>query len=127
MAGIAPRLGVLIVVALAAFYIVVCACSVQIITCLNAVSDKLAALRDTINLMNTRFSYMENHPADFSHVYLIIDELADLMTTRKRQAAPLLQELGQLARESKIHIIAATQCPLRKSSPPRSKSTFLQE
>ena len=79
-----------------------------------SLDEMIATLRDTIQLMNTRFSYMESNPADFSHVYLIIDELADLMTTRKRQATPLLQELLQLSREAKIHCIAATQCPLRE-------------
>ena len=86
--------------------------------------EMVMTLRDTIDLMQRRFDYLENHPADFSHVYLIIDELADLMTTRKRQATPLLQELGQLARESKIHIIAATQCPLREVIPTPIKCNF---
>ena len=86
--------------------------------------EMVNTLRDTIQLMNDRFIYMENHPADFSEVYLIIDELADLMTTRKRDAIPLLQTLGQLARESKIHIIAATQCPLREIIPTTIKVNF---
>ena len=76
--------------------------------------EMITTLRDTIQLMNTRFNYMESNPANFSDVYLIIDELADLMTTRKRQATPLLQELLQLSREARIHVIAATQCPLRE-------------
>lgn len=76
--------------------------------------EMITTLHDTIDLMQRRFDYLENHHANFSDVYLIIDELADLMTTRKRQATPLLQELLQLSREVRIHVIAATQCPLRE-------------
>ena len=79
-----------------------------------SLDEMIQTLRDTIQLMQTRFDYLEHHPADFSDVYLIIDELADLMTTRKRQATPLLQELLQLSREVHIRVIAATQCPLRE-------------
>ena len=79
-----------------------------------SLDEMIQTLRDTIQLMQTRFDYLEHHPADFSDVYLIIDELADLMTTRKRQATPSLQELLQLSREVRIHVIAATQCPLRE-------------
>lgn len=86
--------------------------------------EMVMTLRDTIDLMQRRFDYIEHHGDNFSDVYLVIDELADLMTTRKRQAATLLQELGQLARESKIHIIAATQCPLREVIPTPIKVNF---
>lgn len=89
-----------------------------------SLDEMITTLRDTINLMQRRFDYMENHDPDFSHVYLIIDELADLMTTRKREATPLLQTLGQLAREAHIHVIAATQCPLREVIPTPIKVNF---
>ena len=46
-------------------------------------------------------------------VYIIIDELADLMTTAKKQATPLLARLTQLGRAADIHVIAATQRPTR--------------
>ena len=89
-----------------------------------SLDEMIQTLRDTIQLMNDRFIYMENHPADFSDVYLIIDELADLMTTRPREATPLLQELLQLSREARIHVIAATQCPLREIIPTPIKCNF---
>lgn len=82
-----------------------------------SLDEMVYTIRDTIDLMQRRFDYLEHHPADFSHVYLIIDELADLMTTRKRQVAPLLQELLQLAREARIHVIAATQTPHHTITP----------
>ncbi len=46
-------------------------------------------------------------------IYIIIDELADLMTTSKRQATPLLARLTQLGRAADVHVIAATQRPTR--------------
>jgi DNA segregation ATPase FtsK/SpoIIIE-like protein len=45
---------------------------------------------------------------------VVIDELADLMTTNKRQVKPLLQRLCQIGRAAGIMIVAATQCPLRE-------------
>ena len=45
-------------------------------------------------------------------LYVIIDELADLMTTNKKQIQPLIQRLCQIGRAAKVHVIAATQCPL---------------
>ena len=82
-----------------------------------SLDEMITTLRDTIQLMQARFDYLEHHPANFSEIYLIIDELADLMTTRKRDATPLLQELLQLSREAHIHIIAATQTPHHKILP----------
>ena len=49
---------------------------------------------------------------DGSDIYIIIDELADLMTTSKKDITPLLQRICQLGRAARIHVIACTQCPL---------------
>jgi len=57
-------------------------------------------------------------------IYVIIDELADLMTTQKKAATPLLQEIGILARFVKIHMIACTQSPLRTIIPTEIKCNF---
>jgi len=57
-------------------------------------------------------------------IYVIIDELADLMTTQKKAATPLLQEIGILARFVKIHMIACTQSPLRTTIPSEIKCNF---
>ena len=46
------------------------------------------------------------------HVYVVIDELADLMTTQKKAVHPLIQRLCQIGRAAKVHVIACTQCPL---------------
>lgn len=75
------------------------------------------ALKLATNLMDLRYSDMQKRGIemyDGGDVYVIIDELADLMLTNKRVYSPLIQRLTQLGRASKIHCIIATQCPLRE-------------
>lgn len=89
--------------------------------------EMLQALRAAITLMNDRYNYMDRHNLSSypgSDIFIIIDEMADLMTTRKREAAPLLQTIGQLARAAKIHMIACTQSPLREIIPTPIKCNF---
>ena len=57
-------------------------------------------------------------------IYVIIDELADLMTTARKTILPLLQRIAQIGRAAKVHIIAATQCPLSKIIPTEIKVNF---
>ena len=57
-------------------------------------------------------------------LYVIIDELADLMTTDRRHVQPLLQRLAQIGRAANVHIIAATQCPLAAVIPTPIKVNF---
>lgn len=55
---------------------------------------------------------------------MVIDELADLMTTNKKQVQPLIQRLAQIGRAANVHIIAATQCPLSTVIPTPIKVNF---
>lgn len=57
-------------------------------------------------------------------VYVVIDELADLMTTARRQVQPLIQRLAQIGRAANVHVIAATQCPLSAVIPTPIKVNF---
>lgn len=57
-------------------------------------------------------------------VYILIDEFADLMTTNKKQVAPLIQRLAQIGRAARVHIILCTQCPLAKVIPTEIKVNF---
>lgn len=59
-----------------------------------------------------------------SNIYVVIDELADLMTTCRRDVQPLIQRLAQIGRAANIHIIAATQCPLAAVIPTPIKVNF---
>lgn len=54
---------------------------------------------------------------DGCYIVVVIDELADLMTTCKKEVMPLLQRIAQLGRAAKIKLIAATQAPNRKVIP----------
>lgn len=75
----------------------------------------IEALQYAVKLTEQRYSEMQlcNERKYWgSHVYIMIDELADLMTTCKKQVQPLIQRLCQIGRAARIHVIACTQCPL---------------
>lgn len=59
-----------------------------------------------------------------SDIYVIIEELADLMTTNRRAVQPLIQRLCQIARAARVHVICVTQCPLVKVIPTEIKVNF---
>lgn len=57
-------------------------------------------------------------------LYVVIDELADLMTTNKKAVQPLLQRLCQIGRAARVHCIACTQCPLSTVIPTPIRVNF---
>lgn len=59
-----------------------------------------------------------------AHIYVIIDELADLMTTDKKRIQPALQRIMQIGRAALVHVVAATQCPLASVIPTPIKCNF---
>lgn len=72
----------------------------------------LSALRLALQITENRYKRMQKkriREYDGGHVYVIIDELADLMTTQKKAVLPVLQRLGQIARAAHVHMIACTQ------------------
>lgn len=81
----------------------------------------LDTLRECENMMMYRFAYMrENNQTVFCgyDLYIIIDELADLMlSAQAREIKNSMQKILQLGRAAKVHIIAGTQCPNRKTIP----------
>ena len=85
------------------------------------------ALQAAIQITEARYIQMQrNHERKYTggDIYVIIDELADLMTTQRKTVQPLLQRLAQIGRAAKIHIIACTQCPLAKVIPTEIKVNF---
>lgn len=75
----------------------------------------IEALRYAMEVIETRYTDMSKRHIkkyDGGHVYVIIDELADLMTTQKKHVQPLLQRICQVGRAANVHVIACTQCPL---------------
>lgn len=85
------------------------------------------ALQTALDLIETRYQRMEKRREKLytgTDVYVIIDELADLMTTNKKQVQPLLQRICQIGRAARVHVIAATQCPIAAVIPTQIKVNF---
>lgn len=90
-------------------------------------NDIATLLNTAIDEMNIRYKYMEQKNIrqwEWGHVYIIIDEWADLMVTNKKNVLPPLQRLTQLGRAAGFHVILATQCPLAKIIPTEVKVNF---
>ena len=76
--------------------------------------EPTAALRYALSIIDERFTMMQKEGTQLysgSDVYIVIDELADLMTTEKKTVQPLLQRIAQIGRAARVHIIAGTQRP----------------
>lgn len=89
--------------------------------------NMVSALNEAMRITEDRYAEMQKEGIrkyNGSQVYVIIDELADLMTTNKRQVQPLLQRLCQIGRAAGVHVIACTQCPLREVIPTAIKVNF---
>ena len=75
-------------------------------------ADRIRALQTAVNIMETRLQYMQQHRLKTytgGHIYVVIDELADLLLTQRTQAKPLLQRLLALGRCTLIHCIGCSQ------------------
>lgn len=75
--------------------------------------EQLTAAIKLIDARTMRTRARNANDSDEPDVYVIIDEYADLMTTSKKQAVPLIQRIAQLGRSSRVHLILATQRPTR--------------
>ena len=87
----------------------------------------IQALHAALDIIESRYTTMQKQGVrkyTGSNVYIVIDELADLMTTSRKQVQPLLQRIAQIGRAANVHIIAATQCPLSAVIPTPIKVNF---
>ena len=85
------------------------------------------ALDIALHDIETRFQIMQRKGEkryQAGETYIIIDELADLMTTNKNAVVPRLQRIAQIGRAAGYHIIAGTQCPLTEVIPTKIKVNF---
>lgn len=90
-------------------------------------AEMIQALNYAMKITENRYKEMQRkHLRKYEGpaVYVIIDELADLMTTNRKQVQPLIQRLAQIGRAASVHIIAATQCPLSAVIPTPIKVNF---
>lgn len=89
--------------------------------------EMVQALEKAMEITESRYKAMQRDRVkkySGAALYVIIDELADLMTTDRRHVQPLLQRLAQIGRAANVHIIAATQCPLAAVIPTPIKVNF---
>lgn len=87
----------------------------------------IRSLQWAVDETDRRFSSMQRARIRLYNgpdLYVIIDELADLMTTLKRDALPLLQHLAQIGRAAKVHVIACTQNVMAVTIPTVLKCNF---
>jgi S-DNA-T family DNA segregation ATPase FtsK/SpoIIIE len=90
-------------------------------------ADMVKALQTALKITENRYTEMQAARVkkySGAHLYVIIDELADLMTTNRKQVQPLIQRLCQIGRAARVHVIAATQCPLAAVIPTPIKVNF---
>lgn len=89
--------------------------------------DMLEALKLAMRICDDRFKQMQvrgERKYSGGDVYVIIDEWADLMTTQRRDVAPIVQRLAQIGRASRVHVILCTQTPIAKIIPTEIKCNF---
>lgn len=83
----------------------------------DTVTGSVELLTRALSIIDRRYSEMQKARVRLytgGHIYIVIDELADLLTVNKRSVLPLLQRIGQIGRAAKVHMIACTQCPTSK-------------
>ena len=91
--------------------------------CLKYASEQgemLTALKQALNLIESRYKKMQADGVkkyNGAHVYIIIDELADLMTTNAKAVIPILQRIAQIGRAAGVHLVACTQRPTAEVIP----------
>lgn len=90
-------------------------------------AEMIQAFQYAMEIVEDRYRTMQRQGIrkyDGQDVYVIIDEMADLMTTNRKQVQPIVQRLAQVGRAANVHIVMATQCPLAKVIPTEIKVNF---
>ena len=91
------------------------------------IPSAVSALGEALDIIEARYCEMQRaglRKYSGSCVYVVIDELADLMTVNKKAVLPLIQRIAQIGRAANVKIIAATQCPLTSVIPTQVKVNF---
>ena len=89
--------------------------------------DIVRALQWAVDETDRRFPVMQRNGVkeyDGPDLYVVIDELADLMVSIKKETLPLLQRLAQIGRAAHVHVIACTQNVLAVTIPTVLKCNF---
>jgi len=89
--------------------------------------DIVRSLQWAVSTTEQRFAKMQSmgvreYPG--SHLYVIIDELADLMVSIRNETLPLLQRLAQVGRAARVHVIACSQNIMAQTIPTVLRCNF---
>lgn len=89
--------------------------------------ESISALEYGLSIAKDRFADMRRRHLknyDGGDVFIFIDEFASLILNGKKRVSSIVQDIAQLGRAAKVHIILATQCPLAKVIPTEIKVNF---
>lgn len=89
--------------------------------------EMIEALNTAMQITEQRFKQIQRQKQkkfDGPDLYIIVDEFADLMTTQGRTIKPIIQRLAQLGRAARVHLVIATQTPIRTVIPTEIKCNF---
>jgi len=89
--------------------------------------ESISALEYALDIARSRFQDMRRRRLkdyDGGDVYICIDEFASLILNGRKRVSSLIQDLAQLGRAAKVHIILCTQCPIAKVIPTEIKVNF---
>lgn len=96
--------------------------------CYASESDTMVdALQLAMNICEKRYKQMQKQGIrkyQGTKILVVIDELADLLTTNRKQVFPIIQRLCQIGRAASIMVIACTQSPIARIIPTELKVNF---
>ena len=85
------------------------------------------ALKLAMDITEKRYRQMQKQcirKYQGTKILVVIDELADLLTTNRKHVFPLIQRLCQIGRAASIMVIACTQSPIARIIPTELKVNF---
>lgn len=89
--------------------------------------DIVRSLQWAVDETDRRFTVMQSQGVreyQGGHLYVIVDELADLMVSIKKETLPLLQRLAQIGRAARVHLIACSQNIMAQTIPTVLRCNF---
>ena len=89
--------------------------------------DIVRALQWAVEETDRRFVRMQSkgiRDYDGPHLYVVVDELADLMVSIKDETLPMLQRIAQVGRAAHVHLIACSQNVMAVTIPTVLKCNF---
>ena len=90
-------------------------------------NDIISALENAVTMTENRFRTMQASGTKLYNgpdLYVIIDELADLMVSIRKETLPLLQRLAQIGRAARVHLIACSQNVMAQTIPTVLRCNF---